>query len=79
MLSNLLADETIQATLGINNFERTIWFRGEGVDTLLETLEIGSALEGVELPLEELQKTADLAEYKVVKWMELAMGEPVAA
>jgi glycosidase len=78
LLSKLLADDLVQATLGINNFDRTIWFQGEGVDVLLETLEIGSALEGVELPLEELQKTANLAEYRVVKWMELARETAVA-
>ncbi|MBW3637603.1 MAG: alpha-amylase, partial [Armatimonadetes bacterium] len=69
-LTQILADDDARRILGINTFERVIYFRGEGWDALREMLELGAAFEDVELPLEILDEAARASEFRVVKWME---------
>ncbi len=71
-LSDLLADDDAREMLGINTFERVIYFRGEGWQTLETSLELGAAFEDADLPLETLKAAAQNSEFRVVKWMENA-------
>jgi len=69
-LSNLLADDHARTWLGINTFERVIYFRGEGWEELKTALEVGAAFEDADVPLEILDAAAQNSEFRVVKWME---------
>ncbi len=69
-LTQILADDDARRILGVNTFERVIYFRGEGWDALRAMLELGAAFEDVELPLEILDEAARASEFRVVKWME---------
>ena len=71
-LSRLLGDDDARRILGINTFERVIYFRGEGWDALRDSLELGASFEDLDLPLEALDAAAKASEFRVVKWMELA-------
>ncbi len=69
-LSQLLADDDARQMLGVNTFERVIYFRSEGWETLRERLQLGAAFEDADLPLEKLDVDAQNSEFRVVKWME---------
>lgn len=69
-LADVLADDDARATLGINTFERVIYFRGEGWEELQSVLDWGASFEDVELPLDVLNEAAEKSDYRVVKWME---------
>ena len=73
-LNQILADEDARQILAINTFERVIYFRGEGWETLQESLELGASFEDVEIPLEALDEAAQKSEFRVVKWMEFSRG-----
>ncbi len=75
-LSNLLADDDARALLGINTFERVIYFHGEGWEALKDALELGAAFDDADLPLEALDLAAQNSEFRVVKWMELSRVSP---
>lgn len=78
-LTQLLADDDARLILGINTFERVIYFRGEGWDTLQSALELGASFEDVDLPLETLDATAKASEFRVVRWMETCREAAVGA
>ncbi|PQV62838.1 Alpha amylase, catalytic domain [Abditibacterium utsteinense] len=71
-LTQLLADDDARQILGINTFERVIYFHGEGWEALKAQLQLGAAFEDAELPLEQLDEAAQTSEFRVVKWMENA-------
>ena len=75
-LTALLADDDARRMLGINTFERVIYFRGEGWEKLRSRLQLGAAFENTELPLEDLDTAAQNSDFRVVKWMENARSNP---
>ncbi len=72
LLSRLLADEEARQILGINTFERVIYFRGDGWEKLKAGLELGAAFDDANWPLEALDVAARNSDFRVVKWMEMA-------
>jgi glycosidase len=77
-LTRILADDDARAILGINTFERVIYFNGEGWQKLEEILEWGAAFENADLPLQALATAAEKSEFRVVRWMENARDTAAA-
>jgi len=69
-LNALLADDAAREVLGINNWNQTLWFNGEGAARLFEVLREAEEFEGVDWPLAELERAMKTAEFRVVRWME---------
>jgi len=69
-LNALLADDAAREVLGINNWNQTLWFNGQGAARLFEVLREAEEFEGAHWPLDELEGARDAAEFRVVRWME---------
>jgi len=69
-LNTLLADDAAREVLGINNWNQTLWFQGEGAARLFEVLREAQEFEGAQWPLAVLERAMKEAEFRVVRWME---------
>jgi hypothetical protein len=72
LVSRLLADTTTQELLGLNRHNGVTWFLKEGMDEVLDWLQLIANLETIALPLDTVRAIAEQSEYRVVKLLELA-------
>jgi glycosidase len=78
LLTEVLASDDARAMLGINTFERVIYFHLDGWQKLESILNWGASFEDVELPLDVVSTAAQTSDFRVVKWMENVRGAQTA-
>lgn len=71
LLSALLEDDEVQLLLNVNRHASVIWFRSEGLESLMQWLTVATSVAGTSLPLELLERAAIASEWKLVRWMEI--------